>query len=32
MECIISIMLGLWIILSGVVCYVYMKNDNKRGR
>jgi len=30
MEIVISICLGVWIMISGVVCYIYMKNDKKR--
>ena len=31
MEIIISISLGVWVMLSGVLSYIYMKNDDKRG-
>lgn len=30
MELVISIALGLWISLSGVVCYLYFLNDKNR--
>jgi|GEM_PF-6527486 len=30
MEVLISILLGVWIAVSGVVCYRYMKNDKER--
>jgi len=30
MEAVISVCLGIWIMLSGVICFVYMKNDEKR--
>ena len=30
MEILISICLGVWIMISGIVCYMYMKNDKKR--
>ncbi len=31
MELIISVCLGIWIALSGVICYLYMDRDDKRG-
>lgn len=31
MELILSICLGAWIALSGIVGYLYYKNDDKRG-
>ena len=31
MELVISICLGIWIALSGIVCYFYYKNDEERG-
>lgn len=30
MEIVISICLGVWIMISGIVCYVYVRNDKKR--
>ena len=31
MEIVISTSLGLWVMLSGILSYIYMKNDDKRG-
>ncbi len=30
MEIVISISLGVWVMLSGILSYIYMKNDDKR--
>ncbi len=30
MEIVISIALGIWVMLSGILSYMYMKNDDKR--
>lgn len=30
MEAIITIGLGIWVILSGVICLTYMSNDENR--
>ena len=30
MEIVISVALGIWVRLSGVLSYIYMKNDDKR--
>ena len=30
MEIVISVALGIWVMLSGVLSYIYMKNDDKR--
>ena len=30
MELVISIALGVWIMISGVVCLIFYKNDNVR--
>lgn len=30
MEAVIAICLGVWIMLSGIICLLYMKNDKKR--
>lgn len=31
MEIVISISLGIWVMLSCVLSYIHMKNDDKRG-
>lgn len=31
MEIVISISLGVWVMLSAILSYIYMKNDDKRG-
>ncbi len=31
MEIVIAISLGVWVMLSGILSYVHMKNDDKRG-
>lgn len=30
MEAVISVCLGVWVMLSGVICFIYMKNDDRR--
>ena len=30
MEIVISVGLGIWVMLSGLLSYLYMKNDGKR--
>ncbi len=30
MEIVISISLGIWVMLSGIISYIYIKNDDKR--
>jgi len=30
MEIIISVALGIWVMLSGIISYLYMKGDKKR--
>ena len=31
MEIVISIGLGIWVMLSGILSYFYTKNDDERG-
>ena len=30
MEAVIAIVLGIWVMMSGIVCYIYMAHDAER--